>query len=360
MTDQDHDGAFPWPSASATGAGSLPGTDPAEAARIVLGELPDFPHLPELPDRGPGAELAGRALALLVEMPAVVTPTGWRLTDRAGVDLRRARGYLSRDLDALEEAAEGYSGPLKIQVCGPWTLAASVELPSGQPALSDPGATRDLAGSLAEGIAAHVADAARRNPGARMVLQLDEPALPAVLGGGVPTASGLRRLNPVEGAIVEDGLAGMFDRVRERSPGGAREPFIIVHCCAAGVPFGLIRGAGAQGVSFDLALLRRRDEDAFAESAEAGLGLLAGVLDLEAERRSAAASGNRRGGVSVKETMMPVADLWRRLGLPPGSVAGQVVLTPACGLAGVSAADARAAMARCRDAGRALAEEMAG
>ncbi len=44
---------FPWPPGCATGIGSLPGTDPAEAMRIVLGELPDLPHLVELPARGP-------------------------------------------------------------------------------------------------------------------------------------------------------------------------------------------------------------------------------------------------------------------------------------------------------------------
>jgi hypothetical protein len=38
----------------ASGVGSLPGTDPAEALRMVLGELPDFPYVPELPGRGPG------------------------------------------------------------------------------------------------------------------------------------------------------------------------------------------------------------------------------------------------------------------------------------------------------------------
>lgn len=40
---------FPWPPASATGVGSLPGTDPVEALRLVFGELPDLPHLAELP-----------------------------------------------------------------------------------------------------------------------------------------------------------------------------------------------------------------------------------------------------------------------------------------------------------------------
>ena len=32
----------------------MPGTDPDEAMRVIAGELPDFPYLPELPDRGPG------------------------------------------------------------------------------------------------------------------------------------------------------------------------------------------------------------------------------------------------------------------------------------------------------------------
>ena len=44
MTDH----AWPWPTGASTGIGSLPGTDIAEAQRIVLGELPALPHLPEI------------------------------------------------------------------------------------------------------------------------------------------------------------------------------------------------------------------------------------------------------------------------------------------------------------------------
>src|SRR5713226_3864772 len=150
---------FPWPPASATGIGSLPGTDPVEATRIILGELPDLPHLAELPARGPGADLIGRTAALLIDMPVDTTTGGWRLAERPGRDLRRAQGLLARDLDALEEAADGYQGALKIQACGPWTLAATIELARRQdPALADPGALADLTESLAEGVAAHVAD----------------------------------------------------------------------------------------------------------------------------------------------------------------------------------------------------------
>ncbi|HEY6276391.1 MAG TPA: methionine synthase, partial [Streptosporangiaceae bacterium] len=53
MPDVSSQPRYPWPAASATGVGSMPGTDPAEALRIILGELPGLPHLAELPARGP-------------------------------------------------------------------------------------------------------------------------------------------------------------------------------------------------------------------------------------------------------------------------------------------------------------------
>ena len=72
----------------------MPGTDPAEATRVVAGELPDFPFLPELPDRGPGADVVGRTAGLLIDIPVEVTPRGWRLAERPGRDLARARSML--------------------------------------------------------------------------------------------------------------------------------------------------------------------------------------------------------------------------------------------------------------------------
>ena len=130
----------------------MPGTNPAEAMRVVAGELPDFPHLPELPDRGPGADLAGRTARLLVEIPVEVTPRGWRLAERPGRDLARARTMLSTDLDVMEEVLDGFRGPLEIELCGPWTLAATLELPRTlNVAIADPGAVADLTASLAKG-----------------------------------------------------------------------------------------------------------------------------------------------------------------------------------------------------------------
>src|SRR5215472_376769 len=123
----------------------MPGTDIAEAIAVVLGEVPELAYLPELPARGPGADMIGRTACLLVDLPVQTTVRGWQLAARAGRDLLRARDLMSADLDAIEAAAQGYAGCFKIQVCGPWTLAAWLELhSSAEPALADPGAVADL------------------------------------------------------------------------------------------------------------------------------------------------------------------------------------------------------------------------
>jgi hypothetical protein len=333
---------YPWPAGAATGVGSMPGTDPAEALAVVLGELPDFPYLPELPARGPGADLTGRTAALLADLPAETTPRGWRLAARPGRDLRHAKDLLAADLDALQEAADGYLGPLKVQACGPWTLAATLELPRSQDsALADPGAVADLTASLAEGLAAHVAEVRARVPGASPVVQLDEPALPGVLAGAIATASGLRRIPAADQALVRDRLAAVL------STAGA---FTVVHCCAAGPPFWLIKDAGAGAVSFDVSLLRSEEHDILAETAESGLAILAGTVNPGTER------GHCGGPPAPREAAAAVAGLWRGLGLAPGRMAGQVVITPACGLPGLTMQAARGVLAACREAGRIVPE----
>jgi hypothetical protein len=328
----------------------MPGTNPAEAMRVVAGELPDFPYLPELPDRGPGADLTGRTAALLVEMPAEVTPRGWRLAERPGRDLARARTMLSWDLDVMEEVLDGFRGPVKVQLCGPWTLAATLELPRTlNVAIADPGAVADLTASLAEGAAAHVAEVAKRVPAAQLVVQFDEPALAAVAGGEVPTASGLSRLRAVEAEVLRERLARVI---------ASTGKYTVVHSCSTAVPFGIIRAAGADGLSVDLSQLRRGEEDGVAEAAEAGLGLLTGVVPAlpapDAGTALPASPGD--GSAEARQAAERVIRLWRRLGLPLDTCPEQAVITPACGLAGATPGQARAALTRCREAGSMLAE----
>ncbi|WP_433130263.1 methionine synthase [Micromonospora sp. CA-240977] len=333
MTDQ----AWPWPAGAATGIGSLPGTDIGEAQRVVLGELPDLPHLPELPARGPGADMIGRSAGLLVELPVEVYAGRWRVAPRPGRDLRRAADLMERDLDQLAEQAEEYAGPIKLQAAGPLTLAASLELPIGGRLLRDPGAVRDLTGSLAEGLRAHVAAVTRRLPRASVLLQLDEPSLPTVLAGRVPTESGLgayRAVDPVDAAAL---LRSVVDAVGVPT---------LVHCCAPDVPLELIRSTGAVAVALDLDLVTKLDP--LGEALDAGLGLLAGA----ASTRPPSAGG----APTSAQIADRVRQVWDRLGFPRRQLAEQVVVTPACGLAGATPEYARAVLAACRDAGRRLAE----
>jgi hypothetical protein len=323
---------IPWPAGAATGVGSMPGTDIGEALRIVLGELPDLPHLPELPGRGAGADMIGRGAAFLAELPVEIQPSGWRLTARPGRDLRRARDLLERDLDALEAAAEGYSGALKLQVVGPWTLAAGLELHSGHRVVSDHGATRELAQSLAEGLRAHLADVARRVPAATIVTQVDEPSIPAVLAGRVPTPSGYGTVRAVEASVVEQTLSDLLAVV----PVGRR----VVHCCAADIPITLLRGAGADAISLDAS--HPLSTDALGEAVEAGTSLWLGVVP------------GTDATISLDASREPVRTLWQELGFADEQLATSVVPTPACGLAGASPPYARRALSIVRDVGASL------
>ncbi|TSB24068.1 methionine synthase [Streptomyces benahoarensis] len=330
-------GARPWGAGTATAVGSMPGGDAREAVRTVTGSLETFPHLPELPARGPGADMIGRTCGLLVELYAHVEPSGWRISDRPGRDTRRARAWLGEDLDALEEFTQGYEGPLKVSAVGPWTLAAALELHNGEAAVSDRGACRDLTASLAEGVRAHLADLRRRVPGARPVLQLDEPSLTAVLQGRVKSASGYRTHPVVDRADVEAALRTVVD--------AADGVPVVVHSCAPAVPFALLRRAGAQGISFDFSLLTEREEEAIGEAVEGGTALFAGVVPGVDGRLSDPAG-----------SVMGVRTLWRRLGLTPGTLAESVVVTPSCGLAGASPAYARSVLAHVVRAATSLAD----
>nr|WP_035797838.1 methionine synthase [Kitasatospora mediocidica] len=315
---------FPDLYGAATGVGSMPGTDAREAARTSTGALEQLPFLPELPARGPGADMIGRGAGLLVELFAQVEPSGWRFADRPGRDSKRAHSWLGEDLDALEEFTQGYQGALKVQAVGPWTLAASIELKYGEKALRDRGACLDIAGSLTEGLRRHLADVRSRVPGAQLVLQLDEPSLPAVLSGGVKTASGFQRLRSVDRQVAEEVL---------RSVIGALDTPVIVHCCAPEVPIPLLRRAGVAGVSLDFALLTEREDEVIGEAVEAGTVILAGVVPSTDQGLSDPA-GNVAG----------VRTLWRRLGLDPELLGRRVLVTPTCGLAGASPAYAREAL----------------
>ncbi|MGH8824536.1 MAG: methionine synthase [Jiangellaceae bacterium] len=330
---------LPWGPGVATGVGSLPFHDRDEAAKVVVGELPDFVHLPELPERGAGADMVGRTAAMLVDLHVDLQPSGWRLVDRRGRDERRAVEMLRADVDAMEIAAHGYEGPLKVQVTGPLTLAAALDRSRGDRVLADHGAHRDLAHSLAEGLAAHVAEVARRVPGAKVVAQIDEPGLPAVLAGAIPTSSGFGRLRTVQAAEAESLLAIVIAAAGE---------WPVLHCCAGDAPVALARRAGAVAVSLDVGRLDDTVVDELAPTVDAGLMLWPGIVPVVVPVSAPA----------DRELAERVERLCRRLDQDPAHLSAGLVVTPACGLAGADPGWARRAYALARATARAFADSV--
>ena len=302
--------------AHATGIGSMPGTDFAESMQIVLDTV-GLAFVPELPVRGVHAGMIGRTLAVLDGLEADLQPDGWRIGVGEGSDVRRARSLLAQDLDVAEELAQEHDGPIKIQVTGPLTLAATVERPRGDKMLADHGARREISESLAEGLRSHVADVRRRFARSELIVQVDEPAIAAVLGGGIPTASGFSRHRVVHPPEADALLRTVVEAVTDA---GARP---VVHSCAPDVPVELLAGAGFTAISFDLGLLR--PDDIWAETFEQGVDLWFGVVP-----------STDAAGVTETALAARIDAFFHRFGFDEGVYGPRHVVTPTCGLAGAS------------------------
>ncbi|MDO4783909.1 MAG: methionine synthase [Propionibacteriaceae bacterium] len=320
----------------ASAAGSLPGTDFRGALRFVLEEFSLAPW-PELPARGAGSGMIGRAAALLSDLPVELTSAGWRLSSHADAGHRRARAAWRSDLDDAEELAQDFTGVLKIGVCGPLTLAACLQRPRAEAAIADAGARRDIAQALAEGLRTLRAELARRLPGAGLMIQIDEPMLPAILGGQVPSASGVHRLPAVDAAEAAALLSGL-------------DSGMALHCCAPGTVWEVASAAGFGAVHLDLSAPSSETLDALGSWLDAGNTVLAGLLDTAAIDAVPAPDALLRGVLGLTE----------RLRADPGEVDARVVLAPVCGFAGWSRDGAARAMKTLSRAAALAGEALAG
>lgn len=329
--------------ATASGVGSWPGSAPREAAEVVVGELAGgLAHIVELPARGVGADTLGRAGALLVDVAIDTVPRGYRVAARPGAVTRRAVSLLDEDMDALEEAWEvaglrGGDRVVKVQAPGPITLAAELELANGHRAITDPGAVRDLAASLAEGVAAHRAALARRLE-TPVVVQFDEPSLPIALGGRLAGVTALSPVAPLDEAVA---LALLDDCVG--TVGGE----VLLHCCAPELPWNMLRDSSFGAVSVDAATLAAADLDGIAAFVESGRAVMLGVV-------AASAPPRRPSAEEVAAALVAVTD---RLGFARSALRDRIGVTPACGLAGATPEWARLAIGLARRAAEAFAQD---
>jgi len=329
--------------ATASGTGSWPGTSARQAAEVVVGELgAALAHLVELPARGVGADIVGRAGALLIDVAIDTVPRGYRIAARPGAVTRRAVSLLDEDIEALEEAWEtagmrGSGRPVKVQAPGPITLAAELELSNGHRAISDLGAVNDIAASLAEGVAAHRASVSRRLD-TPVVVQFDEPSLPAAVTGRL---AGVTALSPV--APIDETLATAMLDICAAAAGAE----VSVHSCGAAIPWKILQRSNINAVSVDAGTLQVADLDAIAEFLESGRVVVLGVVSSSAPPRRPA----------VEEVAGAVVTITDRLGFSRSALRDRVGITPACGLAAATPQWARTAIGLARRAAEAFAED---
>ncbi len=314
-----------------TAIGSLPETD-VEAALEQAFSL-DLPFLPELPRRDPAEGMLARALEGLAglridadgQSPPVVAIEPWR-RERGALERRLTRALADGDFSPFEPSArasrafEPFLAQLrrrgvrlaKAQLAGPATAVWSVRLEDGRPASAEPELARQIARLVAARALALAQAIARA--GAAPVVFLDEPALISLEPRNPQHSLRLGELRELAAGIVRaGGRAGL-------------------HCCAesrwsALMPLGFSYlsidvARSLPGVLADRPLLERFLED--------GGRLALGLVPTEEPLSGAAAAGA----------------LLDRLegGLPEplvGRILTQALLTPACGLAGLSVPRAR-------------------
>ena len=299
-------------------------------------------HLVELPARGVGADIIGRAGALLIDIAIDTVPRGYRLVARPGAVTRRSASLLGEDIDALEEAWElaglrGSGRPVKVQAPGPITLAAELELPNGHRAITDLGAFNDIATSLAEGVAAHRASVSRRLD-TPVVVQFDEPSLPAAVAGRL---AGVTSLSSV--AAIEETLATTMLDICAAAAGAE----VSVHSCGSSIPWKVMQDSAISAVAVDVATLQAADLDAVGEFVESGRVVMLGVVASRAPARPPA----------MEEVATSAAAITDRLGFGRSVLRDRIGITPACGLAAATPDWARTAIGLVRRVAEAFAED---
>lgn len=301
-----------------TGIGSLPHPSLAAALAALSPVAGRLAHVPQLPTLGPQHGMLAEAVTGL--------PGAGALPDGSVALPRLSAGYpcdgtLPTSVAALLASAAPRT-PLKGQLAGPLTLALHSRLPDGRPCAADPAALDALALHMGKAAAAYATALAQT--GAAPVLFLDEPELPrAVALLGAATAA--RLLTVALNAL----------------PGVVRG----VHCCAR-PPLNLLAQMPLEVVSVDA----HRYGPAIVARAPAVAHLLArggsiawGIVPTDEAALRAATPD------LLAQRLRSLWSVLTAAGVPADVLVRQSLLTPACGLAGLSIDGAARAMALCAD-----------
>ena len=285
------------------GLGELPGASIIAAADIVAGETGDLRQLPILPARG--VDVVGLTTGVLPGINVDAGPRSWVLSTRPQLRTRRIWDRVEADLDQCEQAWGTRIDAVKIQVAGPWTLSASIELSNGHRALTDTGALRDLTESLIAGI---------------------QPLLAQVRDGSLPGTSQFDEIPSINDVDLGERLAGVIERAEVRYLNQTGYPPL----------WKVAQVAGVETCQVTLDTVRGSEQyDGMGHALAAGMRVGLGMTRAGDDR-------------DPRHLAVDVARMWDELGLDRTLLTHAVDVHPRGGLANCTLLDAAAALRTAR------------
>ena len=305
------------------GLGELPGASIIAAADIVAGETGDLRQLPILPARG--VDVVGLTTGILPGINVDTGPRSWVLSTRPQLRTRRIWDRVEAELDQCEQAWGKRIDAVKIQVAGPWTLSASIELSNGHRALTDTGALRDLTESLIAGIQEYSADVRARFD-TEVYVQLDEPLLAQVRDGSLPGTSQFDEIPSINDVDLGERLAGVIERAEVRYLNQTGYPPL----------WKVAQVAGVETCQVTLDTVRGSEQyDGMGHALAAGMRVGLGMTRAGDDR-------------DPRHLAVDVARMWDELGLDRTLFTHAVDVHPRGGLANCTLLDAAAALRTAR------------
>jgi len=322
--------ALGWP----TGIGSLPHIDIDAAVTFALASCPEVPAAPSLPRRDAREGMLGQAAWGIAGVE--VREDGSLAVDPAGLDPGApvGDGALSgapfETLRHFLAAVAGRTEPMKLQLTGPITLGL---------ALQDAGAPTELAFEVARTAVRSRAEslleaAAAAAPDAPLIVFVDEPGL----------VNGLSQQSPLSADRTVDLVSGALATLEPHAVTG-------LHCCGPA----------------DWKVVLQAGPDMLSLPVSAGVGRAAGAVSSFVERGGWLAWGAVPTGGPLGDS---VTRLWRQLaaqwcelvqaGCDPVLLRRQALITPACGLATHTEAQADTVMGLSRRLAERLHDQVAG
>lgn len=300
----------------ATACGSLPHTDAAEAAELVLEVLAGCPAAPTLPNRHRAEGMLGQAVHGMAGV--TVTPDGTLAVDEPddldpevpGIGDHLPVEAFGATLAFLDRIAEQSLRPavVKLQCTGPVTIASALIAAGVPPRRAQP-AANVAARRRARAIVAVARS--RLAPGTPLLFVVDEPSLGAA-------TLGRSAVGPEEAV---DLTSGTLAAVEAHAVAG-------IHCCAP-ADWALVLRAGPALLSFPVEVastVRAADLGPFLED---GGWVAWGAVPTDGPL------GPLDGG-GVARLWRHLADRWHTLadgGVDPVLLRQRALVTPACGLA---------------------------